>query len=189
MGLWLLQQMQKSFAKKGDDYSYDQMVKLALEDRSDVVLINPDDKLFIFPDDMCEAIREFCKRTDQPVPKTPGHFIRCVTESLALSHKHVIDQLTNVLGREFKCINIVGGGSLNSLLCQLTADFTGLKVYAGPVEATIIGNLLTQAFALGHISSVEQIRQISRDSAPLKRYEPKSVPKLNELYNMYLKLL
>ena len=136
-------------------------------------LIDPDDASFILPADMPGAIAEFCRKSQQPVPADPGSFVRCALESLALKYRWVLDCIEEMLGRSIKVIHVVGGGSQNQLLCQLTADACNRLVQAGPVEATAIGNLLMQARGLGLVGSLEEAREIVRRSFEVKTYEPR----------------
>ena len=135
---------------------------------------------------MCQAIQEFCKKTGQEVPQTPGQISRCILESLAFCYNDVFSHVKRILGRDFSKINIVGGGSLNSLLCQFTANATGVPVEAGPSEATIAGNILVQALACGHIGSTTEIRQIIRESFELRQYEPQDTKNRQNRFEQYL---
>ena len=136
-------------------------------------LINPDLDEFMNPVSMTKAIDGFCERTGQPKPESKGEYVRCCLDSLALQYRLVIQQLIEIYGIEFEKIHIVGGGIQNKVLNQFTADATGLSVEAGPVEATVAGNILMQAIGLGHIESLEQGRKIIRDSFPIETYQPK----------------
>ena len=172
MGLWLLQQARAAWQRQGESYSYADLVKLAEGAPEGGPLIHPDDASFLAPEDMCKAIRDYCKRTDQPQPQGPGETTRCILESLALSYRHALDRLKRILGRDFRVLHIVGGGALNTLLCQLTADATGMPVVAGPAEATVAGNVLVQALAHAHLRSPQEIRDVVRESSRLVEYEP-----------------
>ncbi len=121
---------------------------------------------------MPAAIRRFCARTGQPEPTEVDATVRCCLESLALKYRWVLERLEEFRGRRIETIHIVGGGTQNRLLCQLAADATRRTVIAGPVEATAIGNVLMQAMARGHISSLEQARAVVRDSFDLTTYTP-----------------
>src|SRR5919106_6610300 len=116
---------------------------------------------------MPERNRAFCARTGQPVPETEGEIVRCALESIALGHARAVSLLRDVTGEQPPELHVVGGGARNRLLCQCTADATGLPVLAGPEEATVIGNLAVQAFALGDVSSLEEARRVVRASVPL----------------------
>ena len=121
---------------------------------------------------MTEAIRAFCQETDQPPPKTPGSVTRCILESLALLYRKTVKELESVINRPVKILHIVGGGSKNRLLNQLTANAVQRPVIAGPAEATAAGNIAVQALAAGDLSSLTAIRKLVRESSELERYQP-----------------
>ncbi|MGB8319086.1 MAG: rhamnulokinase family protein, partial [Ignavibacteriaceae bacterium] len=141
-GLWILQEIKKSWEKKGEHYSYEEITRFA--DKSDrfLSIINPDDSLFINPTDMIQAISEYCIKTGQRKPKTKGEYSRSVLESLALKYKSVLQRIEKVSKKNIQKLHIVGGGSQNILLNQFAADATGKKVITGPVEATALGNIM-----------------------------------------------
>ena len=172
MGLWLVQECRRSFARHGADHSYATLIALATSAPAFGPLIDPDDDVFLAPDDMVLAIRRFCERSGQTPPASVGSIIRCCLESLALKYRWVVERLEAVQGRGLDTIHIVGGGTQNRLLCQLTADATQRIVIAGPVEATAIGNVLMQAMGTGHIGSLQEARAIVRHSFPLDTYLP-----------------
>jgi len=170
-GLWLVQGCRKAWSENGP-ISYEELMLAAADAPSFAALIDPDDPAFLNPPDMPEAIAAFCRRTGQEPPEAKGALIRSLLESLALKYRFVIDQLRRVLGHPIEKLHVIGGGSRNTLLCQLTADATGLPVVAGPAEATAVGNILVQAMALGRIGSPAEIRAIIRDSFELRTFAP-----------------
>jgi rhamnulokinase len=172
-GMWLVQECRRVWKTQGRNYTWEEMTQLAEEAESFGPLVNPDHPGFLNPADMPAAIRNYCKRTGQAIPQTDAEILRCILESLALIYLRVIRCLEEILERELDSIHIIGGGSQNGLLCQLTADATGKTVLAGPVEATAIGNALVQAITLGYLSSLDEGRQLVRRSFPLKEYTPK----------------
>lgn len=172
-GLWLLQEIKKSWEEKGEYYTYEEITNLAENSESFVSIIDPDDHLFINPVDMIEAINEYCRKTGQRIPKTKGEYARSILESLALKYKTVLRQIEKVSKKTINKLHIVGGGSQNELLNQLAADATGKQIIAGPVEATALGNIMVQAITKGKIESYEKARKIIPASFPLKMYEPK----------------
>ena len=171
MGLWLLQECRRQWAREGREYTYEELTRLA-EDAPPGPLVDPDHPAFLAPGDMVSRIRSFCEETGQRPPEEPAAVARCVFESLALKYRHAIEQAESLTGRAVGIVNVVGGGSQNALLCQLTADATRLPVLAGPVEATALGNLLVQAYARGHLASLEEIREAVRRSVEVREYEP-----------------
>jgi len=188
MGLWLIQQTRKSFERLGTTYEYAELVRLALESKEFVCILNPDDLSFLNPPDMLESIRAFCRKTNQTVPQTPGEFTRSILESLALKYKAVLENLCAVTGVSIDLLHIVGGGSKNELLNQFTADACGIPVVAGPMEATAIGNILVQAIAHKKIDSIKSGREIISNSFPIKTYLPEKTAKWNDIFHKYKSL-
>ena len=172
MGLWLLQECRRQWAREGHEYSYEELARLAEDAPPAGPLVDPDHPAFLAPGDMASRIRSFCEETGQRPPEEPAAVARCVFESLALKYRHAIEQAESLAGRAIGTVNVVGGGSQNSLLCQLTADATRRPVLAGPVEATALGNLMVQAYARGHLASLEEIREAVRRSVEVQEYEP-----------------
>jgi rhamnulokinase len=174
MGLWLVQECRRSWARQGTEYSYAELTERAAAAPPFVSLIEPDDAAFLAPDDMVAAIRAFCARTQQPEPADVGAVVRCCLESLALKYRWVLEKLEEFRGASITTIHIVGGGTQNRLLCQLAADATRRVVIAGPVEATATGNVLLQAMGRGAIGSLQQAREVVQRSFTLDTYLPGS---------------
>src|SRR5262249_50727506 len=147
----------RSFEAKGRKIEYAKLVGLARSAPALRSLIDPDDSRFLNPPDMPTAIQAFCRETRQPVPESEGALVRCALESLALKYQTVLECLEEIGGRRVEVIHIVGGGSRNALLNQLTADACQRPVIAGPVEATVLGNVLMQARACGEIGSLQEL--------------------------------
>ena len=173
MGLWIAQQCRATWRAQGEEYSYDDLTRLAQTAEPFRSLIDPDDPAFLPPGDMPSRIREFCGRTGQPIPETVAQIMRVVYESLALKYRLSIDSLTALSGRSVDRLHIIGGGTQNRLLCQMAADALGRMVIAGPVEATALGNALVQLIALGEIGSLHQAREAVSRSFSTITYEPK----------------
>ena len=186
MGLWLVQECRRAWERGGQEYGYDTLMRLAEEAPPFVSLVNPDDDAFILPANMPLALGDYCRRTRQPVPDDPGPMVRCALESLALKYRWVLERLEELAGRRLDTIHIVGGGCQNSLLCQLTADACQRPVLAGPVEATAIGNVLTQLLGLGLIKTLEEGRAIVRRSFAVTTYEPGRPEPWEEPYRRFL---
>lgn len=190
MGLWLLQECRNTWARQGNVWEYDDLSAIAAAELGTIAIIDPDHESFLPPGDMPERIRRYCERTGQQVPVTTAQVARCIFESLAVKYRHVLTQAATISGREIGAVHIVGGGSRNSLLCQLTADATRLPVYAGPAEATAIGNVLVQAYAAGEVASLGQMRELVRNAAEPVLYEPAGSPGLwDAVYERLLRLL
>jgi rhamnulokinase len=172
MGLWLAQQCRANWHEQGTDYSYDQLAAEAIKGQSFRSLVDPDDPTFLPPGDMPARIRDFCRKTGQMTPETVADTMRTVYESLALKYRLVLEHLIHLTGRTVERIHIIGGGSQNALLNQMTADATGRLVVAGPPEATALGNGIVQLIALGEVDSVAQAREILSRTVGTKHYEP-----------------
>ena len=188
-GLWLLQQARACSEREGRACSYAELVKMADEAPAGGPVVHPDDPAFLAPEDMVGAIGKFCERTEQNPPEDIAGVARCILESLALSHRRAVETIAEVVGRRPRVLHIVGGGSRNAVLCQMTANATGLPVVAGPNEATVIGNVLLQAYARGYLSSEEEIREVVRNSTELVEYEPRPGGVWDERYGLYLRVL
>jgi rhamnulokinase len=189
MGLWLVQESRRTWANAGEEYSYAELTTIASEARPLVSIIDPDYPEFLHHGDMPARVREYCRRTHQPVPDNKGELVRCLLESIALKYRLVLERLELMTGRRLETIHIVGGGAKNKLLNQFTADSTGRRVVAGPFEATATGNILMQAMALGHIRSPAEGREIVRKSSDLSVYEPGHKAPWDEAYQRLLELL
>ncbi len=144
MGLWMLQGCRQSWTARGFSYEYLELIELAARQPSFRHLVDPDDESFLRPSDMLASIDKFCTRTHQPIPKEPGAYVRAVLESLAFKYRLVLRNLEQVTGKQIEQIRIIGGGSKNRFLNQLTANATGKRVLAGPAEATALGNIAVQ---------------------------------------------
>jgi rhamnulokinase len=138
---------------------------------------------------MPDAIGEFCLKTKQAVPRTVPEISRCILESLTLKYRFTLDELRELGEAPIERIHIIGGGSQNYLLCQWTADATGLPVIAGPAEATAIGNIMVQALALGYVRSLDEIRNIVGHSVVLKNYEPRGAKEWDLAYERFRNIL
>lgn len=185
MGLWIVQECRRTWAAAGEDISYGDLAEMAAREGDFPSVIDPDDPAFLPPGDMPQRISDFCKKTGQAAPGSKGETVRCVLNSLALRYRATIEDLDEMLGRRHAPIHIVGGGTQNTLLSQLTANATGRRVVAGPVEATAIGNVLVQAMGRGYVSSLEEARSIVRSSFELQHYEPRSSESLESAYRTF----
>lgn len=189
MGLWLLQQCRAQWEREGTSHTYAELGQMAAAASPFAHLINPNDPAFLTPGDHPQRIRNFCGRTGQSIPETKGTIVRCVLESLALAYRDVLTELIAVSGHTVEIIHIVGGGTQNELLNQMTADATDLPVVAGPIEATVMGNALVQLMALGEITDLNQAREIVARTDTLKQYEPQHSPAWSEVFNRYKELI
>jgi rhamnulokinase len=189
MGLWLIQQCKRSFDAKGKTYGYGELQDLARAAQPLRSLVNPDDARFLNPPDMPRAIQDYCRETKQPVPETEGQLVRCATESLALKYRVVLGWLEELTGEHVEVIHIVGGGSKNVLLNQMTADACQRPVVTGPVEATAMGNLLVQVRASKEVGSLAEMREVIRRSSEVERFEPAAASAWAEAAGRFEKLV
>jgi rhamnulokinase len=189
MGLWLVQECRRTWAREGEAFSYDELTQMAAEAAPLQALVDPDYADFLKPGDMPSRMRAFCEKTGQPVPQSNGEVVRCALESLALKYRWILERLEEILGRRLEPIHIVGGGSQNRLLNQFAADATGRVVVTGPVEATAVGNVIVQMMAMGQIGSLEEGRQIVRNSFEVATYEPTGSPEWDEAYGRFLAIV
>ena len=166
---------------QGEEVGFGEMVTLAEAVTDNQTWIHPNDPIFASPGDMESKIKEWCKVSGQVVPQTKGHLVRVVLESLALTYLETINQLEELTKQEMTTVQMVGGGIQNKLLCQLTADFTGRTVITGPIEASALGNILSQMLTLGIISSRKEAQEIIKASEPVTRYESRTVADLEEI--------
>ncbi len=148
-------------------------------------LIDPNHPDLSAPYYLPSAFRGRCRETGQPDPRSEGAIVRCALDSLALAYRQTFDELREVLEAPIDAIHIVGGGSQNRLLCQLTADACSLPVLAGPVEATAMGNLLMQMRTAGIVRSLEEMREVVRRSVTLERYEPRDTALWDDAYGRF----
>jgi len=173
IGMWLVQECRRIWARDGRDHNYAALSRMADEAVPLRSLIQANDPRFHCPADMPAEIRAYCRETGQPEPQTPTEIVRCIFDSLALLYAANLDEIERLTGRRIWVLHIVGGGSRNELLNQLTADASGRIVLAGPVEATALGNVLSQMLALGALPTLQAARTLVRDSFTLTRYEPR----------------
>ena len=165
MGLWMIQSVRREHDKK---YSFADYVVLAKEVKDFDSIVDVNDQCFLAPDSMIGAIQDYCRKTNQKVPETPGELALCVYDSLAVCYAKAVDVIENVTGYKFDTINVVGGGCQNMYLNELTAKRTGRKVMAGPVEATAIGNAIAQLLYDGAVKSLEEAKMLVKVSFDVK---------------------
>lgn len=189
MGLWIIQQCRAAWGAQGHSYSYADLVQLATAAPPLRHCFDPNDGRFLPPGDYPALIAAWCAERGQPAPEDHGAIARSVFESLALAYRHVLETLDALADHRTEVIHVVGGGSQNALLCQMTADAIGLPVVAGPTEATVIGNALVQLIALGELGSIAEARALVARSAELQRYEPRNRAGWDEAFARYKSLL
>jgi rhamnulokinase len=191
VGMWLLQECRREWALQGQSFSYAELTQMAAQAPPLQSFVRPSDSRFLHPGDvqvgtMVARIQAFCQETGQPVPRSIGEITRCILESLVLEYRRTVEQLDAITDKELPVIHIIGGGSRNQLLNQMTADATGRVVVSGPVEATAIGDILLQAIATGHLASLEEARSLVRLSGEINTWEPSGASGWDEAYARYL---
>ena len=184
-GMWLIEQCKKEWEKDGA-VSYNEIVKAAQEATPFQSFINPDSPCFASPLSMTHSIKEYCRQTGQYVPESMGEIARCIYESLAFRYKQVLTNLQKLADFPIETLHIIGGGAQNKMLNGFTANAIGKTVYAGPSEATAIGNLLMQAKAAGLVSDKKEMRQIIRNSVELEVFSPEYSQVWDSNYQKYL---
>jgi rhamnulokinase len=171
-GLWIIQECMRHWKSQGQNHSWDDLQTAASLATPFKCLIDSNARDFQMPCDMPDAIRHYCHATHQPVPETVGEIARCAFESLSLKYRSVLDSLTSLTGRAFCTLRVMGGGSLNTMLCQMTADACDAQVVCGPVEASALGNVMMQAVATGHLPSIAAGRAAISASIQSRSFEP-----------------
>jgi rhamnulokinase len=170
-GLWLLQECRRAWAAEGKEYTYEELTALAATAQPSKTVLDLD--AFYAAGQNAEKVREHCSKTGQQAPREVGEVCRVILDSLAVRYREVLKTMEALTGRAIDVIHIVGGGSRNRLLNQLTADVTGRRVVAGPVEATAAGNALVQALGAGQLKSLDELREVVRQSFQVEEFYPK----------------
>lgn len=188
MGMWIIEECRREWERKGRTVGYDELLEQVEQAEPFASFIDPNDPIFSPMGDMTERIQRFCMRTGQEVPKTIGQIARCVYESLAMKYRWTVERLRETTGKRIPVLHVVGGGSNNGLLNRFTADALGIPVLAGPSEATAIGNMLMQLQALGLIQTMQEGRQLVRDSFPVQEIQPDAgqTSRWDEVYPRFL---
>ena len=190
MGLWLIQECRRDWIKQtGKDVSWNEIVQEANQAEPFRTVIDPDYGEFFSGGDMVHKVQEYCRKVGQPVPETVGQIARAIYESLALKYRWALEHLEHIKGIRLDQLNIVGGGIQNKLLNQMIADSLDRQVVTGPVEGAAIGNLLTQAMALGDIKDIDHLRQIVRNSEAVEVWTPNHTEAWENAYRTLLTLM
>jgi len=189
VGLWIVQECRRHWAKEGKKYDFTALEKMADDAPPFVSLINADDPRFLSPDNMPKKIAEFCEETGQPVPANHGAYMRCIYESLALFYRVVLRRIERLTGKKIGTLHIVGGGSKDATLNRYAASAMKIPVLARPTECTALGNILVQAIALGHLPSHAAAREVVRNSFELKIFTPRDSAQWDAAAARFEKLL
>jgi len=189
IGLWLVQEIRRDYERQGETYDYPTLAKLAEQATPFATLLDPGHAPFAKPMGMLSKIADYAKQTGQPVPETPGAFVRTALESLALTYRQTLEQLEAVLETRYDVLHVVGGGGKNALLNQLTANAIGRPVVVGPYEATAAGNVLVQAMGAGDIPDLAALRRVVADSFEPVTYQPQDTASWDMAYERFSALL
>ena len=189
IGLWLIQESRRQWIREGCEYSFAQLEDMAKAAKPFVSFIDPDAPDFTPAGNIPERIREYCRRTGQPVPQSVGEIMICIYQSLALKYRLAVEELELCTGKHFSVVYMVGGGTKDKFLSQLTACACGRTVCSGPVEATAIGNALIQLIAQGAVKDLDEARRIVRRSENISSFEPRDTQDWNDAYSQFKRLL
>ncbi|MBN1624130.1 MAG: rhamnulokinase [Clostridia bacterium] len=190
MGLWIIQSCKKVWNRFEPDLDYSEIVSRAEKATPFAGVIDPDNSVFLNPEDAAVEISEYLSKTGQPSVDSGdvGQIARIVFESLALKYRYMFERLAKATGKTIDTLHITGGGCKNEMLNQFTSNTMGLKLIAGPVEATAAGNILMQAYGTGEISSLSELRKVVRDSFEIKTYSPIDTVSWEKQYKKFLKI-
>lgn len=188
-GLWLIQELKRDLARMGRSYTYNDLEMLARESEPFKCFVDPDASALSKHGNLVEKIQGYCRATGQAVPDTVGELVRTVYESLALKYRYALSQLSRCTGKNFERLNLLGGGTKDGFLCEMTADCLDIPVVAGPVEATALGNIILQLIALGELDSVEQGREIIMKTEKIKSYAPNHSSEWDSAYERYVNII
>ncbi|MCY7782342.1 MULTISPECIES: rhamnulokinase [unclassified Bacillus (in: firmicutes)] len=172
IGMWVIQEVRKELQ---GDYSFQQLAAEARKTAPFQQFINLNDERFLNPESMIEEIQHYCRETRQKIPRTAGELACCIYSNLAIIYAIAIQELETIAGKSIQQLHIIGGGAQNDFLNQLTADMSGKAVYAGPIEATAIGNVLMQMIAAKEVKDIKEARETVRNSFPIKVFTPKDM--------------
>lgn len=189
MGLWLIQESRRQWRREGEEVGFDQLEKEALASEPFKCFIDVDDPSFEAAGNLPKRVKAYCERTGQYVPQTRGEIMRCIYQSLAMKYRYTFQMLNRIGEKDYKRINILGGGIKDKLLCQMTADACNVEVSAGPSEATVMGNIAVAYSALGELKDLADIRKTVSASVELKNYSPKDSAAWDNAYADYLKAI
>ncbi len=190
-GLWVEQESKRQWEREGEKVSFAELATMAAASAPLRCFIDTDDARFGVPGNIPKRIVEYCKETGQYVPQNKGEIVRCILESLAMRYRYTCECIDEMCGERIPAINIVGGGTKEDQLSQFAATACGRPVYAGPVEATALGNIVAQLISLGEIKDMWEARQIIADSFEIKTYQPEAdkMAAWDEAYARFLKLI
>lgn len=189
IGLWLIQESRRQWIREGREYSFSELESMAKAALPFRCFIDPDAPEFTPAGNIPKRIKEYCGRTGQYVPQTDGEVMRCIYESLALKYRSAKEELEACTGRTYSTIYMVGGGTKDRFLSQLTACSCNCRVSSGPIEATSLGNIVIQLMADGEIEDLAQAREIVRNSEKIYTFEPEDAEEWSAAYKTYMEVI
>lgn len=188
IGLWMIQESRRQWIREGREYSFGEMEKMAEQAEPLKCFVDTAAPEFNPAGNIPRRIREYCEKTGQYVPQNDGEIVRCINQSLAMKYRNTIDQIKACTGKEYPVIYMLGGGIQSHMLCQLTANACHREVSAGPIEATVYGNIALQLMATGEIKDINEARRVIAASEPIAHYAPQDKDVWEEAYRTYLKV-
>ena len=188
-GLWLIQESRRQWIREGTEYSYAELEKLALECEPLKCFIDPDAPEFGVMGNIPKRVKEYCERTGQYVPQTVGEIMRCIYESLALKYRLTFDGIMECTGKTYDRIHVMGGGTKDKLLLNMTAQSCNVDVFGGPIEATALGNIAIQLISSGEIPDISTARKIIAQGENLKHHKPEGRDEWEEAYARFTKII
>ena len=189
IGLWLIQETRRQYRREGQEYSYNDLEKLALASEPFKYFIDPDAEVFVPHGNLPRRVREYCLQTGQGCPETVGEIMRCIYESIAMKYRYAFEQIRECTGKDYRHIHMIGGGTKDNLLCSMAASAAGRTIVAGPIEATALGNIAVQLMSLGEIADIRQARDIVRNSFVPAIYEPTETAEYDAAYEKFRNII
>ncbi len=186
IGLWLIQESRRQWAREGENYSYADLERLALACEPFRCFIDPDAPEFVPRGNIPQRVRDYCRKTGQYVPQTVGEIMRCIYESLSMKYRQTLEKISDCTGKTYNTIHVIGGGVKDTLLCQMTANACGCPVEAGPIEATVLGNIAVQLIASGALRDVAEAREVVARSETVRAYAPQDVDAWQQAFRVYM---
>jgi rhamnulokinase/L-fuculokinase len=188
-GLWLIQESRRQWIREGKEYSYAELENEALKCEPFKCFIDPDAPEFGVMGNLPKRVQEYCEKTNQYIPQTVGEIVRCIYESLALKYRLTFDGIMECTGKKYDRIHVMGGGTKDKLLLNMTAQSCNVPVYGGPIEATALGNIAVQLMSSGDIENIKQARKIIASGENLKIYTPENRDDWEKAYADFVKII
>ncbi|MDD2970695.1 MAG: rhamnulokinase [Lachnospiraceae bacterium] len=185
IGLWLIQESRRQWSREGKEYTFGELETMAKGEEAFRCFIDPDAPEFVPAGNIPRRIRAYCERTGQWIPQNEGQIVRCINESLAFKYRETCAEIQACTQKDYETIYMVGGGTQSKLLCQMTANACHKKVSAGPIEATVYGNIALQLMACGDISNIDKAREIIKASADVDEYVSQNEIMWEDAYQRY----